>query len=37
MKKLILVTGGDGRFAKVLKKNKKILNLYFASKKDVIF
>jgi dTDP-4-dehydrorhamnose reductase len=34
MKKLILVTGGDGRFAKVLKKNNKILNLYFASKKE---
>ena len=34
MKKLILVTGGDGRFAKVLKKENKILNLYFASKKE---
>src|SRR5210317_1032130 len=34
MKKLILVTDGDGRFAKVLKKNNKILNLYFASKKE---
>ncbi|MDA9667584.1 sugar nucleotide-binding protein [Candidatus Pelagibacter sp.] len=34
MKKLILVTGGDGRFAKVLKKKNKILNLYFASKKE---
>tara|TARA_B110000003_G_scaffold270570_1_gene303284 strand:+ start:746 stop:1453 length:708 start_codon:yes stop_codon:yes gene_type:complete len=34
MKKLILVTGGDGRFSRVLKKNKKNLNLYFATKKD---
>src|SRR5210317_724653 len=34
MKKLILVTGGDGRFTKVLKKENKILNLYFASKKE---
>ena len=34
MKNLILVTGGHGRFAKVLKKNNKFLNLYFASKKE---
>ena len=34
MKHLILVTGGQGRFAKVLKKNNKFLNLYFASKKE---
>ena len=34
MKNLILVTGGQGRFAKVLKKNNKFLNLYFASKKE---
>ena len=34
MKKLILVTGGDGRFSRVLKKNKQNLNLYFASKKE---
>ena len=34
MKNLILVTGGEGRFAKVLKKNNKFLNLYFASKKE---
>ena len=34
MKKKILVTGGDGRFAKVLKKNNKKLNLFFASKKQ---
>ena len=32
MKKKILVTGGDGRFAKVLKKNNKKLDLFFASK-----
>mgnify|MGYP001243380701 CR=1 FL=1 len=34
MKNKILVTGGDGRFAKVLKKNNKYLNLFFASKKQ---
>ena len=34
MKKLILVTGGDGRFAKVFKKKNNILNLYFAKKKE---
>ncbi len=34
MKNLILVTGGDGRFAKVLKKKNKFLNLYFADKKS---
>ena len=34
MKKKILVTGGDGRFAKVLKKNSKNLDLHFASKKQ---
>ena len=34
MKKLILVTGGDGRFANILKKNNKFFNLYFASKKE---
>lgn len=33
-KEKILVTGGDGRFAKVLKKKNNILNLYFASKKE---
>ena len=32
-KKKILVTGGDGRFARVLKRNNDKLNLYFASKK----
>ena len=34
MKRKILVTGGDGRFAKILKKQNKKLNLFFASKKD---
>ena len=33
-KKLILVTGGEGRFSKILKKFNKNLNLYFASKKE---
>ena len=32
-KKKILVTGGDGRFAKILKKNNKSLDLFFVSKK----
>ena len=30
----ILVTGGEGRFAKVLKENNKLLNLHFATKKN---
>ena len=34
MKKPILVTGGDGRFAKVLKIKNKKLNLKFLSKKE---
>ena len=34
MKRKILVTGGEGRFAKILKKQKRKLNLVFASKKD---
>ena len=34
MKKIILVTGGEGRFAKILKKNNKSLKLYFATKKE---
>jgi len=33
-KKKILVTGGDGRFAKVFKEKNKNLNLFFASKKQ---
>lgn len=32
MKKIILVTGGDGRFAKILKKKNTKLNLFFANK-----
>ena len=31
----ILVTGGDGRFAKVLKSKNKKLNLIFCSKKQL--
>jgi dTDP-4-dehydrorhamnose reductase len=34
MKKKILVTGGDGTFAKVLKAKNKKLYLFFASKKN---
>ena len=34
MKSKILVTGGGGRFAKVLSKYNSKLNLYFASKKE---
>ena len=34
MKNKILVTGGDGRFAKVLSKYNHKLNLYFANKKE---
>ena len=33
MEKKILVTGGDGRFSKILKQKNKSLNLFFASKK----
>ena len=35
MKPLILVTGGNGRFAKILKKENKKLNLKFLNKKDL--
>ena len=35
MRKPILVTGGNGRFAKVLKKKNKELNLKFLSKKEL--
>ena len=35
LKNKIIVTGGDGRFAKILKKNNKKLNLYFFSKKEL--
>ena len=34
MEKKILVTGGDGRFSKILKKKNKSLKLFFASKKQ---
>jgi dTDP-4-dehydrorhamnose reductase len=34
MKKKILVTGGDGRFASILKKKNKKLNLIFKSKRQ---
>ena len=34
MKKKILITGGDGRFARVFKKKEKNLNLFFVSKKQ---
>jgi len=35
LKNKIIVTGGDGRFAKILKKNNQKLNLYFFSKKEL--
>ena len=35
MKSKILVTGSNGRFAKVLRKQNKTLNLFFKSKKDL--
>ena len=35
MKKLILVTGGEGRFAKILKEKNKELNLKFVTKKEL--
>ena len=31
----ILVTGGEGRFAKILKKKNKKLNLVFKTKKEL--
>ena len=34
MKNKILVTGGDGRFAKVLAKYNQKLNLFFVNKKE---
>ena len=34
MKNTILVTGGESRFAKVLREKNILLNLYFASKKE---
>ena len=35
MNSKILVTGGDGRFAKILKKKNEKLNLIFKSKKEL--
>ena len=35
MSSKILITGGNGRFAKILKKKNKKLNLIFKSKKDL--
>ena len=35
MKDKIIVTGGDGRFAQILKKKNKVLNLKFFSKKKL--
>ena len=35
MKKVILVTGGNGRFAKILRKKNKILNLKFFGKDEL--
>lgn len=35
LKNKIIVTGGDGRFAKILKKNNQKLNLFFFSKKEL--
>ena len=33
--KKIVITGGEGRFAKTLKKNNKNLNLFFPNKKEL--
>ena len=35
MKKIIIVTGGEGRFAKILKKSKFKLNIKFPNKKQL--
>lgn len=37
MNNRILVSGGSGRFAQVLKKENNLLNLKFLSKKSLIF
>ena len=34
-KKKIVITGGEGRFAKTLKKNNKFLNIFFPNKKEL--
>ena len=36
MKNKILITGGDGRFAKILKNKNVLLNSYYASKKILL-
>ena len=35
MKKKIIITGGDGRFAKVLKVKNKKLNIFYPNKKEL--
>ena len=35
LKKKIVITGGEGRFAKTLKKNNKFLNIFFPNKKEL--
>ena len=35
IKKKIVITGGEGRFAKILKKSKINLNIYYPSKKEL--
>ena len=35
IKKRIIVTGGNGRFAKVLKKNNKKFKIFFPDKKTL--
>ena len=35
MLKKIVITGGDGRFAQILKKDNKKLNILYPSKKEL--
>ena len=35
MNKKIVITGGDGRFAKILKLNNKKLNIFYPNKKKL--
>ena len=35
LKKKIVITGGEGRFAKTLKKNNNFLNIFFPNKKEL--
>ena len=35
MLKRIVITGGDGRFAQILKKNNKKLNIHYPGKKEL--